>query len=271
MNLVKKSTFGEVEAIRLGFGPIGPPLMSVFLYVVDGLVIDTGQRNMQKAVVEVLKHRKLHRILLTHHHEDHSGNASVLSNRHQISVTGHPLTAEKLRYGFNILPYQRYVWGKANVVEVTPVESTIETDRFKFIPIHTPGHSKDHTVYLEEENGWLFSGDLYLGDHIKYFRSDERLIDQITSLKKILKFDFDALFCAHNPRLENGRARLKNKLQFLEDLYGSIHRLIQKGFPEREVIKKLDPKNDRLIRWVTMGNVSFANMIRSGINIARAE
>ena len=112
MNLVKKSTFGEVEAIRLGFGPIGPPLMSVFLYVVDGLVIDTGQHNMQKVVVELLKAKKLDQILLTHHHEDHSGNASVLSNRHQISVTGHPLTAEKLRYGFNILPYQRYVWGK---------------------------------------------------------------------------------------------------------------------------------------------------------------
>ena len=133
------------------------------------------------------------------------------------------------------------------------------------------GWVKDHTVYLEEENGWLFSGDLYLGYHIKYFRSDERLIDQITSLKKILKFDFDALFCAHNPRLENGRARLKNKLQFLEDLYGNIHLLIQKGFSAREVIKKLDPKNDRLIKWITMGNVSFANMVRSADNIARAE
>ena len=271
MNLVKKTTFGEVEAIRLGFGPIGPPLMSVFLYVVDGLVIDTGQRNMQKAVVEVLKHRKLHRILLTHHHEDHSGNASVLSNRHQISVTGHPLTVEKMRYGFKILPYQHYVWGKTDAVEATPFESAIETDSFKFKPIHTPGHSKDHTVYLEEENGWLFSGDLYLADRIKYFRADERLNDQIHSLKRVLEFDFEVLFCAHNPCLENGRSRLKHKLQFLEDLYGSIHRLIQKGFPEREVIKKLDPKNDRLIRWVTMGNVSFANMIRSGINIARAE
>jgi hypothetical protein len=89
---------------------------------------------------------------------------------------------------------------------------------------------------LEEENGWLFSGDLYLGDRIKYFRSDERLIDQITSLKKILEIDFDALFCAHNPCLENGRARLKNKLQFLEDLYGAIHLLIQKGFSAKEVI-----------------------------------
>ncbi len=266
MNLVKKTAFGQVEAIRLGFGPIGPPMMSVFVYVVDGLVIDTGQRNMQKVVVALLKQRKLTRILLTHHHEDHSGNAFVLSQGHHISVTAHPLTVEKMRSGFKILPYQHYVWGRADAVEATPYESTIETDSFKFKPIHTPGHSKDHTVYLEEKNGWLFSGDLYLAERIKYFRSDERINDQITSLKKVLEFDFEALFCAHRPCVENGKSRLKNKLQFLEDLYGNIHLFIQKGFSEREVIKKLDPKSDRLVRWITMGNVSFVNMVRSAIN-----
>ena len=268
MNLVKKTAFGEVDAIRLGFGPVGPPLMSVYLYVVDGLVIDTGQRNMQKVVVELLEQKKLKQILLTHHHEDHSGNASVLSKRHHIPVMGHPLTVEKLRKGYTILPYQHYVWGKAGVVEATPFGSTIEADHFKFIPIYTPGHSKDHTVYLEEENGWLFSGDLYLGDRIKYFRSDERLIDQIASLKKVLEFDFDALFCAHNPCLEDGRARLKNKLQFLEDLYGNILMLIEKGLSQKAIIKRLDTKSDRWVKWITMGNVSFANMVRSAINAA---
>ena len=112
MNLVKKTAFGEVEAIRLGFGPIGPPLMSVFLYVVDGLVIDTGQRRLQKVVVELLKAKKLDQILLTHHHEDHSGNAFAHGKGHQIAVSAHSLTVEKMRYGFKILPYQRYVWGQ---------------------------------------------------------------------------------------------------------------------------------------------------------------
>ena len=96
MNLVKKTAFGEVEAIRLGFGPIGPPLISVFLYVVDGLVIDTGQHNMQKVVVELLKAKKLDQILLTHHHEDHTGNAFALGKGHQIAVSAHPLTVEKV-------------------------------------------------------------------------------------------------------------------------------------------------------------------------------
>ena len=266
MNLVKKTAFGEVEAIRLGFGPIGPPLMSVFLYIVDGLVIDTGQRNMQKVVVELLKHRNLKQILLTHHHEDHSGNAFALGKGHGISVTGHPLTVEKMRYGFKIRPYQRYVWGKADVLEVIPFGSTIETDRFKFEPIHTPGHSKDHTVYLEAENGWLFSGDLYLADRIKYFRSDERLNHQITSLRRVLEFDFEVLFCAHHPCLENGKARLKKKLQFLEDFYGNILMLIEKGLSEKAIIKNLDTRSDRWIKWITMGNVSFANMVRSAIH-----
>jgi glyoxylase-like metal-dependent hydrolase (beta-lactamase superfamily II) len=242
----------------------------VLLYVVDGLVIDTGQRNMQKVAVELLQAKKLEQILLTHHHEDHSGNASVLSQCHHIPVTGHAITVDKIRNGFNILPYQQYVWGKADVVEATPFESAIETNRFKFLPIHTPGHSRDHTVYLEEENGWLFSGDLYLGDHIKYFRADEGLIDQITSLEKVLEFDFDALFCAHHPCLENGKAKLRNKLRFLEDLYGNIQMLADEGLPLKAIIKRLDPKSDRWVKLITMGNVSFANAVRSVINTARA-
>ena len=34
---------------------------------------------------------------------------------------------------------------------------------------------------------------------------------------------------------------------------------------QAKLLKKLDPKNDRLVRWITMGNVSFANMVRSAM------
>ena len=52
MNLVKKNLFGKVEAIQLGFGPIGRPLMSVFLYIIDGVVIDTGQQGFLKRALQ---------------------------------------------------------------------------------------------------------------------------------------------------------------------------------------------------------------------------
>ena len=253
----------------MGYSPIGTPVMSVFMYVVDGLVIDTGQHHMQKYVIEQLKDKKLNQIILTHYHEDHSGNAAAIQKTYHINVCGHSLTAEKLRNGFNTLPYQHYLWGKAPPVEVSALDSPITTDRFRFIPIHTPGHSKDHTVYFEEENGWLFSGDLYLAERIKYFRADEKFLDQIRSLRKVLELDFDVLFCSHNPCLKKGKSKLKNKLQFLEDLYGHIHSSLQEGLSEKAIIKKLNAHNDRLAKWLTLGNVSFTHMIKSAIHSAR--
>ena len=265
MNVIKSDFFGEVEMIQLGYSPIGSPLMSVFMYVVDELLIDTAQHHMAKVVGGILRETSLSRILLTHHHEDHSGNAAMISNRHGIPVMAHPSAAEKLRLGFPILPYQRLVWGKALAVAATPLPDVVETNRFKFTPVHTPGHSKDHIVFIENQHGWLFSGDLYLGERIKFFRSDEDFCDQIASLKKLIALDFDTLFCAHNPCLKNGKQKIKKKLQFLEDLYGHIRKLAEKGYSERAVIKELDPKNDRGVKWLTMGNVSFANMVRSAL------
>ncbi len=265
MKLIEVDSFAEVDMIRMGYSPIGAPLMSVVMYVVDGLVIDTGQHHMARAVMQFLQDKKISRIILTHHHEDHSGNAAEISHRHTIPVMGHPLTAAKLKHGFSILPYQYLVWGKAPSVDVCPLKAVVETDRFAFMPIDTPGHSKDHTVFLEKQQGWLFSGDLYLGQRIKYYRSDERLGDQIASLKKVLALEFDTLFCAHNPSLTDGKSAIRKKLQFLEDLYGQIKALAQKGFSEKAVIKALDPAKDRTVKWLTMGNVSFANMVRSAM------
>ena len=132
-------------------------------------------------------------------------------------------------------------------------------------PVHTPGHSRDHTVYLEENHGWLFSGDLYLGEKIKYFRSDEKFKDQIDSIKTVLEYDFDALFCAHNPVPEKGKARLVKKLSFLEELYGEVKRLCLKGYSEKAIVKALGNKKDKLVKFVTLGNVSFAQMVRSAM------
>jgi glyoxylase-like metal-dependent hydrolase (beta-lactamase superfamily II) len=189
----------------------------------------------------------------------------MISSRHAIPVMAHPLTVEKLRCGFPILPYQHLVWGKAPAADVIPLTEAVETNRFTFTPIHTPGHSKDHIAFFENQRGWLFSGDLYLGEHIKFFRSDEDFYGQITSLKKIMALDFDTLFCAHNPCLKNGKQKIKKKLQFLDDIYGNVRKLAEKGHSEKAVIKALDPKNDRGVKWLTMGNVSFANLIRSAL------
>lgn len=239
--------------------------MTVFLYLVDGVLVDTGQRRMQKYVAEIVKEKNPSCVLLTHHHEDHSGNAGMLGDAFGMPIYGHPLARAKMEDSFHILPYQHYMSGKAGRAQITPFPPVIQTDHLCFRPVHTPGHSKDHTVYLEEQNGWLFSGDLYLGDKVHFFRVDERIGDQIASLEKILQLDFDALFCGHRPHPDNGRARLMRKLEFLRSFHGNVGLLAQKGYPEKAIIQKMRFKSDRKVKCLTLGNASFANMVRASL------
>lgn len=263
MHIVNYRKFGEIEAFQLGFGPVGKPFMSVYVYFLDGVIIDTGQSNMRKQVIELFQSKQPSRIILTHYHEDHSGNAFILGQYHQIEIIGHELTAQKMTAKRKILPYQHYIWGKSQDAVVKSLETDVESENYTLRAIHTPGHSKDHTVFLEINNGWLFSGDLYLGDRIKFFRSDEKIYDQIDSLKKMRDFDFDVLFCSHNPCLKNGKSNLAQKLQFLEDIAGQVQQLKAKGLSEKKIIRSMDPNKDKWVKLMTTGNVSFANMIRS--------
>lgn len=263
MRYLKKKEFGRVQAVESGWSPIGKPFMTVHFYVVDGICIDTGFRHMQKEAVISLKQHPIHKIILTHHHEDHSGNAAVLNKAYNAPVLGHPVTVEKMKRLFKILPYQHYAWGAAQPVEMQGLPPTIQSDHIELHAIHTPGHSRDHTVFLEKREGWLFSGDLFLAERIKYFRADEKMKDQIDSLKKIRQYDFDFLFCAHNPQLQNGKLKLQNKLQYLEDIYGTVKGMHAKGLDLDEIIKNIGLRENYLMKAFCLGNLSMKNMVRS--------
>lgn len=249
----------------MGWSLFGPPLLTVYCYIFDDLMVDSGQSHMQKEALEIAGDYNIKRIFLTHHHEDHSGNAAAIKQCYDTTVFGHLLTKEKMKASFNILPYQKYVWGKTTPLTIEPVPQKIETAWGEMVPVHAPGHSKDHTVYLLKDAGVLFSGDLYLADKIKFFRSDEDLGTQIKSLKKILKLDFDMLLCSHYPKEEQGKKRVEKKLAFLEELYGNIIKFWGKGYTEKQIVRALKLKENYLIKYFCLGNVSMINGVRSAI------
>ena len=267
---VKKFHYGPVEAFEMGFALVGRPLMTVYMYRIDNLLIDSGQRHLSKIVSQIVDQKELAAILLTHHHEDHSGNAGVLGRRHKVPIYAHPQAERKLKRSFPILPYQHYMSGKAAKAEITPFPDIIPANGLRFRPIHTPGHSKDHTAFLEEQNGWLFSGDLFLNDKIHFFRADEQIGQQIASLKKALAHDFDALFCGHRPHPEKGRQHLANKLEFLMAFHDRVSRFVNQGLDEKEITRRMQSKSDLKLRWFTFGNASFAHMVRSSIRETRS-
>ncbi len=265
MRICKTYDFNRIKGFKLGSSLFGPPMMTAYCYVFGNIMIDTGFFHVQKETLEIAKNNNIKRIFLTHHHEDHSGNAAVIKKAVNADVYGHPLTIQKMSAPFKILYYQKYVWGKATPLTMKPVPNNIETGMGAMIPVHTPGHSKDHTVYFIKDAGVLFSGDLYLGDKIKFFRADENMGTQISSLKRVLKLDFKTLLCAHHPKLEHGKKHMENKLRFLEDLYGSIVELWKKGYREKQIFASLKLKEELFIKYFCFGNVSMINGVKSAV------
>jgi glyoxylase-like metal-dependent hydrolase (beta-lactamase superfamily II) len=266
MKILKKHDFGEVTGWELGWSPVGRPMMTVFFFIVKDLMIDTGLRHMRQEIKDIVCQNHIRNILLTHYHEDHSGNAAIISKATGAGVYGHPLTAKKLHTGYRIFPYQHLMWGKTDPVKVNPVADLWENQDIYLKPVHTPGHSPDHCCYYDRQNGRLFSGDLYLSARIKYFRADEHICQQITSLKKVLSLDFDALYCAHRPMPRHGRTAIAKKLQYLENFYGRVADLARQGMNERAIMASLKLKEQYLIKWMCFGNVSMKNMVRSVID-----
>lgn len=234
MKIVKKHEFGKVRGWEFGWSPVGRPLMTVICYRVGTALIDTALSHMRPAVLRMVEDEGIKTVLLTHCHEDHSGNAAAIKAAFGIPVYGGKLTAEKLARPFRIFPYQRLIWGAADPLEVNILPDVWEESGFRFVPIDTPGHSKGHISYLVPEEGWLFPGDLYLSSRIKYFRADENIRQQIDSLRKALTLDFDALFCAHHPKPVNGKEFIRKNCSISRIYTGKRRSWRQRGWtPER--------------------------------------
>ncbi len=265
MRFLKKCLFNQIKAYELGWSAFGPPLMTTYCYAFGDVMVDSGQSHMRNEALDIASAHNIKEIYLTHYHEDHSGNAGAIKKRLHAQVYGHPKTIEKMSVPFKILPYQEYMWGKAESLEVKRISRKIETIFGEMIPVHTPGHSEDHTSYFIKNEGILFSGDLYLGDKIKYFRSDEHMGSQIESLEKILLLDFETLLCSHAPKQKEGVKHIKRKMDFLQNLYGSIIELWQKGMSEKQIFRSLNLKEDYFAKFICFGDVSMINGVRSAI------
>ena len=94
---------------------------------------------------------------------------------------------------------------------------------------------------------------------------DEIIGDQILSIRKLLKLDFDKMFCNHQPVMTNAKERLQNKLNFLEDFYGTVAEQYHKGLNVKQIMKALDYKDNRFMSLISWGEMSKSNMVRSVI------
>lgn len=256
--------FNAITGFKFGSLPIGKPKRFVYIYYVDGLLIDTGYYHMRKEIWAAIRNLKVQQIYLTHHHEDHAGNVNLLSKHFNCKVYASKLCTEIMRQPPRINLIQKVIWGKAKpFTSIRVKEDFIETEKYRFEIIAAPGHAIDMVCLLEKNEGWLFSADLWVANRIKFFMQHESMAQQIESIQKILQYDFDVLLCSHNPQLKNGKACMKQKLAFLKDFYQQVAQLYAEGLTAKAILTKMGMQENKTMKWFSGGALSSVNMVLS--------
>ncbi|HPF21147.1 MAG TPA: MBL fold metallo-hydrolase [Syntrophomonas sp.] len=215
--------------------------MPVHLFLVEGLLIDCGPEIMKGPIRKFLQDKHIAQVALTHLHEDHSGMAAWMQRHHHVPVYLHEKVIPEARQKGKYPLYRHITWGKRPAFDPLPMPNRLVTDKYSFDVIDAPGHMRYHHVFHEKNQGWLFSGDLYLGTKPVGACFDDNMLDTIASLKAILTLDFDTIFCAHSGVVENGKAMFQKKLDYLLGIQTKVRALRQQGLDNHAIDKRLYP------------------------------
>lgn len=268
MATFERFDFEGVEAVRVG--RTNRLNTTCTLYRIGDTLIDTGPPNQWRHVRHFLQERDVAQVLLTHHHEDHGGNACRIAHAHHAKVYAHADGLPFYREGFPMKLYRRLVWGRPKKFEALELPGPIEAGPLVLKPIHTPGHAPDHVCFFESRRGWLFSGDAFISQRPRFLRMDENPNQEIESLKHLLTLHFDTIFCAHRGLVLGGYEAMREKLKYLVSMREQIRHYLKTGDSVGEVTRRL-LGNEEFLAFFSGGDFCKRNYVEAFARALRYE
>lgn len=237
-------------------------------YLVDGMLVDSGCAHSAPELLMALSDTPLTCITNTHTHEDHIGaNGDLQAQRPGLAIFAHPLALPVLADPRGMQRqqlYRRVFWGwpKPSIGKPLSDGETLETEHYRFQVIYTPGHSPDHICLYEPEQGWLFTGDLFVGGKERALRAGYDIWQIIASLKRIAGLPARRLFPGSAQVRENPKQELASKINYLEDLGGRVLELHRKGWGIRAIVRAVCG-GPMQIEWITLGHFTRRCLVLS--------
>jgi glyoxylase-like metal-dependent hydrolase (beta-lactamase superfamily II) len=255
---------GTVVRFRLARALLGRPVYFTAAYWVDGLLVDTGCAHTRRQLIAALKDRPVEQAVNTHSHEDHIGANADVQEMFHCPILAHadalPILAKPRLQPLQ--PYRQLFWGWPEPSQGTAIGNQVETEHFRFEVIHTPGHSPDHVCLFEPEQGWLFSGDAYIGGEDRALRGGYDIHGIIASLKKLAGLGVQTIFAGSGSVRSQGVDPLRDKIDYLEELGERIRRLHAEGMSPGQIRRKLFGR-ELAITYLTLGHFSGLRLVQS--------
>ncbi|HLR51464.1 MAG TPA: MBL fold metallo-hydrolase [Candidatus Avamphibacillus sp.] len=238
-----------VKDVQMGNGTVKfqQIKLNVYCFFVDGVLIDTGAKAIEREFKSFFKELDIDQVAITHFHEDHTGNAHVLQEERNVPLYMSEIKREYCMTKADYPLYRKIFWGKRKPFRAEPIGETFTSRNATWKVIETPGHAIDHLAFLNKETGQLFTGDLYCQEKTKVILREESIPTIIDSLQKVLTYDFGDVFCSHAGYLKNGREALKRKLDYLLNIQGETLRMYDEGKPPESIKETLFPKKYPII------------------------
>ena len=226
-------------------------------YVMRGVLVDTGFVRAGPALRAVTDALGVRGAIVTHWHEDHSGNVPALA-RLGMPVLMHPLGEAMLRERPRIRAYRRIVWGW----QPRLIAPLVPFDPAPLELVATPGHSPDHQVVWDAERRIVAAGDLFLGVKVRVAHAHESPRQLVQSLRAVAALEPRLLLDGHRGAVDHATELLLAKVAWLEETIGEIVALSQAGAGAREIQHRVLGR-ESFVGIVSRGEYSKAAFVRT--------